>query len=138
MPTYLEHANITVPDIDAAIRFLKLVDPEFVVRHKGYDKRRWAHFGNDRFYVALEEPEEVEGALRPARPYQDYGVNHLGWVVENFDVVVARLETAGFRQGIDVEPHPFRKRAYYFDEAGFEWEILEYLSENPSERNSYA
>ncbi len=30
MVAYLEHANITVPDIDAAIAFLKVVEPNFV------------------------------------------------------------------------------------------------------------
>ena len=30
--TRIEHANITVPDIDAAIAFLKVVAPDFEVR----------------------------------------------------------------------------------------------------------
>lgn len=30
--TRIEHANITVPDIDAAIDFIKIVAPDFQVR----------------------------------------------------------------------------------------------------------
>jgi hypothetical protein len=33
MVAYLEHANITVPDIGAAIAFLQVVEPRLAVRH---------------------------------------------------------------------------------------------------------
>jgi hypothetical protein len=33
--------------------------------------------------------------------------------------------------------HPHRLRAYFYDEDGIEWEFIEYLSNNPSERNDY-
>jgi len=140
MATYLEHANITVPDIDAAIRFLMQVDPSFVVRHDAISDRdyRWAHVGNDSFYIALEEPHQSDGTLQEKRPYQDYGVNHIGWVVDDFDAAFARLEAGGYRKGQLPDPHPWRKRAYFFDEAGFEWEILGYLSDKSDERNSYS
>jgi catechol 2,3-dioxygenase-like lactoylglutathione lyase family enzyme len=140
MSTYLEHANITVPDIDAAIRFLKLVDPDFVVRHDGKSESgyRWAHVGNDNFYIALEEPRESDGTLQEKRPYQDYGVHHIGWVVDDFEATFARLDAGGYRKGQPPEPHPWRERAYFFDEAGLEWEILGYQSDNPAQRNSYS
>ena len=32
MTAYLEHANITVPNIDAAIEFLKVIEPHIEVR----------------------------------------------------------------------------------------------------------
>ena len=140
MVSYLEHANITVPDIDAAIRFLKLVDPDFEVRHDGKsetDNIRWAHIGNQQFYIALQEPYESEGEKQSARPYHDFVVNHLGWVIEDFDEAVERLEQAGYQRGIPVAPHPARKRAYYFDDAGFEWEILGYLTDKAEDRNAY-
>ena len=31
----------------------------------------------------------------------------------------------------------YRKRAYYYDSAGFEWELVEYLSEKPNEMYLY-
>jgi len=139
MPTYLEHANITVPDIPAAIAFLRLIDPDFVVRHDETPEGsyRWAHVGTDDFYIALQEPH-VGVTPEPAREtYTNFGVNHLCWVVDDFETVTARLEAAGCRSGIDVAEHPHRKRAYYFDEAGQEWEIVQYLSDASSERNDY-
>ena len=138
MATYIEHANITVPDIDAAIAFLKVVEPAFAVRRdeihaKGY---RWAHIGGDRCYIALQEPHPDSHPRDPRRPYKDFGVNHLGWVVGDLDAVVARLEQAGYRRGLAVAPHPHRKRAYFHDAADFEWELVEYTSDDPAERHA--
>ncbi len=139
MVTYLEHANITVPDIDAAIAFLKIVEPDFVVRHDATpkDSYRWCHIGRDHTYIALQEPHLDSDPQHVGRPYKDYGVNHLGWVVDNLSAVVERLEARGYRKGIAVEPHPHRRRAYYYDAAGFEWEIVEYLSERHTQRHAY-
>jgi catechol 2,3-dioxygenase-like lactoylglutathione lyase family enzyme len=139
MAVYLEHANITVPDIDAAIDFLKIIEPTFKVRHDetSEDGYRWAHIGTDDYYIALQKPYKDSQSPGSRRPYRDFGINHLGWVVEDFDAVIQRLEEKGCRQGLPVESHPFRKRAYYFDSAGFEWEIIEYLSNDPAEKNSY-
>lgn len=102
MVAYLEHANITVPDIDAAIAFLQMVEPAFAVRHDASPAGtyRWAHIGTDQGYIALQEPH-VDAAPQPAhRPYKDYGVNHLGWVVDDLHAVVCRLEEHGYRRGM--------------------------------------
>ena len=141
MIAYLEHANITVPDVDAAISFLKIVEPAFEIRHdKAPDNSyRWAHIGTDECYIALEEPHSglISEQTNPRTPYHDFGVNHLAWVVEDLDAVIRRLEEHGYQKGIPVEPHPHRKRAYYHDASGVEWEIIEYLSDDPAERNAY-
>jgi len=138
MAAYIEHANITVPDIDAAIAFLMVVEPAFTVRRDEAqeDSYRWVHVGDDRCYIALQEPHPYAEPDAPRRPYKDFGVNHLGWVVEDLDAVVSRLEQAGYRRGIPVTPHPHRKRAYFHDAAGFEWELVEYTSDDPAERHS--
>ena len=33
--------------------------------------------------------------------------------------------------------HPFRSNMYFVDPAGFQFEFIEYQSEEPAERNSY-
>jgi len=139
MPSYLEHANITVPDITAAIAFLKLIDPDFVVRHDETPEGsyRWAHVGNDDHYIALQEPHIGVTPEAAREAYTNFGVNHLCWVVDDIDAVTARLTAAGCRQDTDQEPHPHRKRCYFFDSAGQEWEIIQYLSSDKSERNQY-
>ena len=139
MSAYLEHANITVPDMDAAIEFLLTVEPAFLVRHDETPKgsHRWVHIGTYDSYIALQEPHLGSKPQDTRRPYKDYGINHLAWVVDNLDDVIVRLEAGGYRKGMPVEPHPGRKRAYYYDSAGFEWEIIEYISEDPAKRHDY-
>ena len=139
MVAYLEHANITVPDIDAALAFLQVVEPDLTVRHDEVPEsgRRWAHIGVGDCYIALQAPTPGSDPKNVRRPYMDYGVNHIGWVVDDYEAVIARLDANGYRQGIPGESGHYRKRAYYYDSAGFEWEIVAYLTEDRQERFSY-
>jgi len=139
MVAYLEHANITVPDIDAAVAFLQVVEPRLTVRHDATPEGsyRWAHIGAGDCYIALQEPQLGSDPTDSHRPYKDYGVNHIGWVVGDFDATVGRLKAAGYRQGIPGESNRYRRRAYFYDSAGFEWEIVAYLTEDQAERYSY-
>ncbi len=143
MKTYLEHANITVPDLDAAIAFLTTIEPDFIIRHRAYSdgKCHWAHVGNDQFYIALQEPYPDAEAGRIQKFYRDIGINHLGWVVDNLEKVEQRLQAKGYKPpapGQTAEyDEEYRRRAYYYDHAGLEWEIIEYLSDDPIQRNCY-
>ncbi|MCP5070609.1 MAG: VOC family protein [bacterium] len=139
MGVYLEHANMTVPDVDAAIRFFQTIDPALIVRHDETPEGsyRWAHVGTDTTYIALQAPHLGTTPEEPREAYVNHGVNHLAWVVDDVDAVAARLKAAGYRRGMVPAPHPNRKRAYYYDSAGFEWELLEYLSDDPAQRNAY-
>jgi len=64
MAVRLEHANLSVRDMEATIHFLQTAFPEFRVRGEGMsnDGRRWAHVGTDETYIALSqaraEPEK--------------------------------------------------------------------------------
>ena len=143
MKTYLEHANITVPDLDEAIDFLITIDPEFKVRHRGVSgsKCEWAHIGTDNSYIALQSPYPDAEKGRQQHFYRDTGINHLGWVVENLEAVEHRLQAKGYQplasgQTSDYDEE-FRRRTYYYDRAGIEWEIIEYLSDDPAKRNYY-
>jgi catechol 2,3-dioxygenase-like lactoylglutathione lyase family enzyme len=140
MQCYLEHANITIRDLDEAVKFFTTVFPHFKVRGRGESDqggwtKKWLHLGTDQIYVALEAvPLEDEGTRRP---YRDRGINHIGFVVADVDAIINRLRAAGYRDGIAVKPHPHRKRAYFHDSEGNEYEFVEYLSEVPAERNDY-
>jgi len=143
MKTYLEHANITVPDLDEAIAFLTTIDPEFKVRHRAFSegKCEWAHIGNDDSYIALQAPYADAEQGGQQHFYRDIGINHLGWVVENLDEVEQRLQAKGYQppesgQTADYVEE-YRRRAYYYDRAGLEWEIIEYMSDDPAQRNFY-
>jgi len=137
--TRLEHANITVPDIDAATEFLAVVAPDFRTRIDAISERgyRWAHIGNDDFYIALQEPH-VGIEPKPARPtYTNIGVNHIGLVVTGIDQITERLDADGYDVSYTTERERYRSRAYYYDRAGFEWELVEYHSDDPAQRNRY-
>ncbi len=141
MKLYIEHANITVDNIEEAIRFLKTAFPFFRVRGKGESEtggivRKWLHIGTDETYIALESVSASDTGTR--KPYRDNGINHIGFVVEDLESIEIRLDAAGYKHSIDVEPLPFRKRSYYYDGGGIEYEFIEYLSDDPKERNRYA
>ena len=140
MEPRLEHANMTVVDIDETVRFLKTAFPEFAIRGQGYSgegdwRRRWLHIGTQESYLALEQ------ALKPAQSHETYrepGINHLGFIVGDIEATVARLLAAGYKEGITALPHPFRKRRYFYDHDGNEFEFIEYFSADFTERNDYS
>ena len=82
MMTRIEHINITVPDIDSAIRFIKIVAPDFKVRkdNNPSDSYRWAHIGNDHYYFALQEAHLDSTPQKQLRTYINYGVNHVALI----------------------------------------------------------
>lgn len=135
----IEHANFTVPDVDAAIGFLRCVEPDFRILHDGRaeDGHRWVHLGTEAGYFALEEPHEPTPDAIRARRYADYGVNHIGIVVADVDAVAERLMAAGYPETFQSEHHPARIRRYFHDPGGFEWELVQYLTDDPGARFSY-
>lgn len=141
MDFYLEHANITVSNIDETIKFLTTAFPDFKVRGGGESEtggviRKWLHIGTDETYIALESVSSKDEGSR--RPYRDVGINHIGFVVKDVEVITRRLKEAGYKESISVEPHPYRKRVYLYDSDGIEYEFIEYLSDDFSERNDYS
>ena len=138
MSTKLEHANLCVDDIDGMIKFLQTALPDFIIRHDetGIDGDRWVHIGNDTTYIALNNSTQKESS--DWTPYSGRsGVNHLGYMVDNAEQVRSRLLAADYIESTIENNHPFRKRVYFYDHEGRDWEFVEYLSENLEERNDY-
>ena len=139
MGTRLEHANLVVRDIDATIRFLQTALPDFAVRHDAADDagRRWVHLGNAQAYIALSQSQ-----AEPAQPWTPYeglpGVNHLAFVVDDAQALRERLRSAGFRDTTVPNAHPWRRRVYFNDPDGNDWEFVEYLGDDPALHNDYA
>lgn len=137
MSAFLEHANLTVRDLEAAVEFLETALPEFAVRGRGMGLHGpWLHIGTEDSYLALEEASQDETEARER--YADPGVNHLGFVVGDAEGVAERLRRAGYREGFRAPEHPHRRRVYFFDQDDNEYEFVEYFSEKPAERNDYA
>jgi catechol 2,3-dioxygenase-like lactoylglutathione lyase family enzyme len=134
----LDHANLTVRDLDEAIRFLRTAFPEFRIRAEwsSGSGERWVHLGTDETYLALAQ------ATRDAEPWVPYqgkpGLEHLGFEVDDVEAVRARLAAAGYRDSTVPNAHPHRRRVYFRDREGNDWEFVEYLSADPAERHDYA
>jgi catechol 2,3-dioxygenase-like lactoylglutathione lyase family enzyme len=138
MNARLEHANLHVRDVDATIRFLQTAFPEFRVR---FDARHlaeagWVHIGTDETYIALSQ-----STVEPDKRWQPYagvpGVNHLAYVVDDVEALRQRLTSAGYQESTPVNKHPYRKRIYFFDGDGNDWEFIQYLTEDPVKRHDY-
>lgn len=135
----LEHANIVVTRIEPTVAFLAAAFPEWRVRGEGAGEwngkaRRWLHFGDDDFYVTLND--NGEGAPRDLKGHAP-GLAHLGFVVSSLDEVIARLKKAGHEPSQWGPEHPHRRNVYYIDDEGLEFEFVEYFSDRPEEKNRY-
>jgi len=137
MATRLEHANLYVRDIETTADFLRCAFLDFTIRGEGVNEgRRWLHIGNDDTYIALNQASEE--AKEPWVPYSGKpGVNHLGYEVDDADALRARMRAAGYQDSTVPNDHPFRKRVYFHDPDGNDWEFVEYFSDRGTDRNDY-
>lgn len=138
MMVRLEHANLSVRDVEEMIRFLKTAFPEFRVRGQGVTDigTRWVHVGTDSTYIALSQ-----STIEPVEPWAPYGgrvgTNHLAYEVDDVEAMRQRMSAAGYKESTPPNAHPFRKRLYFYDAEGNDWEFVQYLSDDPAERNDY-
>ena len=132
---YLEHANITVNDLESSIHFFKTAFQDFEIRGSGErNGRKWIHLGNETTYVALNEAEEQK---MNTKDYSKSGFNHIGFVVENVEIISERLLAAGFKRDYPKQVEKYRIRDYFADADGNEYEFVQYLSDKMDERNFY-
>jgi hypothetical protein len=117
----------------------KLVAPDFEVRkdEKPENSYRWAHIGNDDYYFAFQEPHLGVKPEKPRKSYENFGVNHVGLCVSDLSQIEQKLVDSGYKRGIETPDERFRKRRYFYDKAGFEWELVEYSSNDPGEKYLY-
>lgn len=123
----LEHANITVSDIE---RTANMLCAAFGWRV------RWAsapgaalnngtswHVGGDHSYVALYTPDMK---TQPGDPFTTLGgMNHLGVVVSDLDATEARIRELGLKTHSHADYEPGR-RFYFNDHDGIEYEVVAY------------
>ena len=129
----LEHIHVNVDSIAKTEDFIVSAIPEFTRRGGGLSENsdRWIHIGSSNCYIALTEREGA-AALEDLR--------HIGMVVDDIEALMSRLSSAGYEPADDsaLDEHPHRRRAYYIDGNGLDWEFVEYLSEVDEERNDYS
>ncbi len=133
----LEHINLVVSDIPAMLRFYQAVFPHWKVRDEGSGEwfgkaRNWLHFGDEYQYIAMSD--HGEGENRRIEGHQ-VGLAHFAYVTNNLDALINRLLEADFEIAKDGAQDTYRKNIYFIDPAGFEVEFVEYLSDDPKQRN---
>jgi catechol 2,3-dioxygenase-like lactoylglutathione lyase family enzyme len=139
MTVRLDHANLIVRDLDAMVRFLVTAFPGWRIRGEGtgWTGSRWVHVGDDHAYLALNEATK-EAAERWVPYAGKPGTNHLGFEVDDVEALRARLRAAGYEDSTVPNRHPHRRRVYFHDDEGNDWEFVQYLSDDPAKRHDYA
>lgn len=136
MTARLEHANISIRNIDEAIRFITTAFPEFAIRGRGeVDGQPWVHIGTESSYLALNE---YNGEAPTASGFGGGPLNHLGFVIDDAAGLAERMQAAGYREGFVAPPHRYRIRKYFLDGDGIEWEFVQYLTDDLSLQNEYS
>jgi catechol 2,3-dioxygenase-like lactoylglutathione lyase family enzyme len=133
---YLEHANISVKNLDESVHFFKTAFPHFNIRGGGNETRKWIHLGDNETYIALNEAEPED--LSAEKNYDRAGINHIGFVVEDVAEIAERLLSEGFERDYPKQIEEYRIRDYFADNDGNQYEFVQYLSDNFDEKNSYA
>jgi catechol 2,3-dioxygenase-like lactoylglutathione lyase family enzyme len=145
MKFILEHVNLRVPSIQRTQKFLAAAFPHFTERGTGYSKTfgYWSHFGDDQTYFALQQieapGEEPDITIAPFKASDRFRLLHIGLEVDDIDALMSRLEAHGYSpsDAESLDSHPWRRRVYYLDGNNMEWEFVQYLSDEPEQRNDY-
>ena len=132
---YMEHANISVKNIDRTVHFFKTAFPHFKIRGGGDETRKWLHIGDNLTYIALSQAS-TETTIHE-KNYNETGINHIGFVVEDVEKIANRLLSEGFKRDYPKQNEKYRIRDYFTDGEGNEYEFVQYLSDNIEEMNSY-
>lgn len=121
-----EHINLSCQDIDASQKFYHTLFPDWYVRVEGVNNgSRWMHFGNDNFYLALNDYPELK---RVHSIYENIGINHVGLVINDGEAMKQKLEVAGIAYYTMTAPET-KHRIYVNDPDGNEIELVEYNPE---------
>ncbi|PUZ88494.1 lactoylglutathione lyase [Vibrio vulnificus] len=140
MKSYVEHTNMSVVDAQKTINFLTSAIPEWRVRGGGKLDNwfgraiEWFHVGDEHSYIAISTGGEGDAANWTTA---FTGVKHIGIVVPNVDAVVERLALAGYALDHWGGDHPHRKSVYYLEDHGFQFEFVEYFSQENDLKNDY-
>jgi catechol 2,3-dioxygenase-like lactoylglutathione lyase family enzyme len=122
----LEHANITVVNIEKSLSFYHELFG-FNTRWEGtatgeQGPIRAVHIGDEHTYLSLFEAEK---SGRSPADYSVPGVNHIGFEVQELDNYRQRLEQLGVEIHLEQDYEP-GKRIYFYDPDGVEIELVEY------------
>jgi catechol-2,3-dioxygenase len=134
-----EHANLVVNEIERTLQFIQTAFPSWAVRGQGEMQwqgktRRWLHVGNDDYYITLNDGAQEKNRFLKGH---SAGLAHLGFVVDDIEEVIKRLQESDYSIDVNLADHAFRKNVYFVDPEGFQFEFVQYFSEFSHEKNTY-
>ncbi len=122
----LEHVNLSCKDLEASQDFYQALFPDWYIRAEDrHDQRPWVHLGDDQFYICLNHTPNLR---RVHAIYENIGVNHVGFVINNGEAIKARLEENKIEYYTLTAPET-KYRIYVSDPDGNEIELVEYNSD---------
>ena len=88
----------------------------------------------------IREPQSRHRRLEQLLEHPDLATNEVlqGNAVVQLKDCRTLMAEAGYKDSTVPNGHPHRKRVYFHDAEGNDWEFVQYLSEDPAERNDYA
>lgn len=118
-----EHINLSCQNLEVTKNFYQTLFPDWYVRAENQEEEsHWIHFGNDQFYLALND---LSSAKRVHTLYENIGVNHIGLVIDDGDAMKAMLDKNGVEYYTMTAPET-KHRIYITDPDGNEIELVEY------------
>ncbi|QDK31296.1 VOC family protein [Sphingomonas sp. IC081] len=122
----LEHANITVSDIDRSSALLQdLLGWHERWRGPAINGGETIHVGGDFSYIAVYTDRKTQAKDGTRRFGKGAPLNHVGLVVDDLDEAERRVIAAGLVPFNHAYYEPGR-RFYFFDWDGIEFELVSY------------
>lgn len=128
MKATLEHVNVTVSDPDKTAALMCALFG-WRVRWKGAAKNggRTVHVGEEDTYLAVYTWRAAAPASETTSYEATGGLNHIGVVVDDLDLVERRVLGAGFETFSHGDYEPGR-RFYFRDSDNIEFEVISYAA----------
>lgn len=121
----LEHALLSVRDLDRSLAFYRTLIPGWTNRWDGRPGEIWVHFGppgeGQPGYLSI-----YERCGDPAGNGEALAIEHVGFAHPDVDGLVARLQAAGIEPDDRADDGRYR-RVYYRDPDGHNVEFVQRL-----------
>ncbi|PCJ76988.1 MAG: glyoxalase [Rhodobacteraceae bacterium] len=118
----LEHVNVAVSDPQETAHMLcRLFDWEIRWRGELTNGKKTVHVGSKGSYVVLYSHEAATNPVK-FRNLGPSGMNHISVVVENLDVVKARVKAAGFIP--ESHSDEAEQRFHFHDHDNIDYEVI--------------
>jgi catechol 2,3-dioxygenase-like lactoylglutathione lyase family enzyme len=118
----IEHINKICQNLEITLQFYQTLFPDWVIRaHEKDADLSWIHFGNHQFYISLYQRNDGSKPI----PLNTGNIDHVGFVIENGEKMLAVLETNKIEYFVEDSPET-KYRIYLKDPDSTLLELVEY------------